>query len=99
MEIPFEEYEQIDVKDSLDRKQDILEEILGEFANGEGSEKAKFTFRDDNYSQRTYVHQQGISVLRIANNKKVKWEENSRPKRWTIIPRAWSSSTTAKTVR
>ena len=80
LEIPFEEYEQIDVKDSLDRKQDILEEILGEFANGEGPEKAKFTFRDDNYSQRTYVHQQGISVLRIANNKKVTWEENFETK-------------------
>ena len=33
MEIPFEEFQKIDVQDSLDRKQDLTSEVLGDKNN------------------------------------------------------------------
>lgn len=75
-EIPFGEFEKIDVQDSLRRKQEILDSILDGFTNGDGGKKICFSCDGDDYSQRMYLHQQGIYVMRIANNKTMKIEQN-----------------------
>lgn len=76
IEIPFEDFEQIDVQDSINRKQEILSGILDEFANDSKQDRKPFSFNGDDYSQRTYIHRDGITVMRIANNKKMKIEQD-----------------------
>lgn len=61
MEIPFEDFQKIDVQDSLDRKQELTGDILDE-------EKLKFKFNSVEYAHKTYIGQNGIYVLRIANS-------------------------------
>ena len=61
MEIPFEEFQKIDVQDSLDRKQELTSEVL------DNNEKLKFKFNTVEYAHKMYIGQNGIYVLRIAN--------------------------------
>ena len=72
MEIPFEEFQKIDVKDSLDRKQELTSEVL------DNNEKLKFKFNTVEYAHKMYIGQNGIYVLRIANtgHKPAKVENN-----------------------
>lgn len=62
MELPFEEFQQINVQDSLDRKQELMGKILDD------TEKLKFDFNGTEYEYKTYIRQGGIYVFRIANN-------------------------------
>ena len=61
-EIPFEEFEQIDVQESLDRKQELTGKIL------DNEERLKFEFNDTEYEHETYISKSGIYMFRIANN-------------------------------
>lgn len=72
MEIPFEEFQKIDVQDSLDRKQELTSEVL------DNNEKLKFKFNTVEYVHKMYIGQNGIYVLRIANtgHKPAKVENN-----------------------
>ena len=76
LEIPFENFEQVNVQDSINRKQEILHNILDEFADNSKKDRKPFRFNGDDYSQRTYIHRDGITVMRIANNKKMKIEQD-----------------------
>ena len=72
-----EEFESIDVNQSLEQKQEILGAILDEFATAKGDEQdMRFEFNGETFSQRSYLHRDGIYVLRIANNKKTRVEQN-----------------------
>lgn len=62
MQIPFEEFQTIDVQNSLDRKQDLTSEVLDDKNN------LKFEFNDKEYAHKMYMRQDGIYVLRIANS-------------------------------
>lgn len=72
MEIPFEEFQKIDVQDSLDRKQELTSEVL------DNNEKLKFKFNTVEYAHKMYIGKNGIYVLRIANtgHKPAKVENN-----------------------
>lgn len=72
MEIPFEEFQKIDVQNSLERKQDLTNEVLDD------KEKLKFKFTTIEYAHKMYIGQNGIYVLRIANtgHKPAKVETN-----------------------
>lgn len=72
MEIPFEEFQKIDVQDSLERKQELTSEVL------DNNEKLKFKFNTVEYAHKMYIGQNGIYVLRIANtgHKPAKVENN-----------------------
>lgn len=61
-ELPFEEFEAVDVQDSLNRKQELLGNVLMDDKN------LKFMFNDVEYEHKTYIQQGGIFVFRIANN-------------------------------
>lgn len=62
MELPFEEFQQINVQESLDRKQELTDEFLS------GDENLKFELNGIEYEYKTYIRQGGIYVFRIANN-------------------------------
>lgn len=49
MQIQFEEFQKIDVQDSLDRKQDLTSEVLGDKNN------LKFEFNDKEYAHKMYI--------------------------------------------
>lgn len=72
LEIPFEEFQAIDVQDSLDHKQELTGAYLDD------QEKLKFEFNGMEYDHKTYIQQGGIYVIRIANNghKPAKVENN-----------------------
>ena len=61
MDIPFEEFQKINVQDSLDKKQDLTREILDD------NEHLKFTFNAVEYAHKMYIGRDGIYALRIAN--------------------------------
>lgn len=63
MEIPFEEFQQIDVQDSLERKQDLTGEILDD------TKKLKFKFNDVEFAHKMCIGQNGVYVFRIANSR------------------------------
>lgn len=77
-DITREEFEGIDVNKSFKQKQELLGAILDEFAaDSKGDEsKLRFEYNGEAFSQRTYLHRDGIYVLRIANNKKTKVEQD-----------------------
>ena len=60
-DIPFKEFQKIDVQDSLDRKQDLTNDVLSD------NKKLKFKFNNVVYAHKMYIEQDGIYVLRIAN--------------------------------
>ncbi len=62
MGLPYEEFQQINVQDSIDRKQEITGKILDD------TEKLKFDYNGIEYEYKTYIKQGGIYVFRIANN-------------------------------
>ena len=70
MDIPFEEFQKINVQDSLDKKQDLTREILDD------NEHLKFTFNAVEYAHKMYIGRDGIYALRIANtvHKPTKYE-------------------------
>lgn len=70
-----EEFESIDVNKKIEQKQELLGKILDKYADS-GEQQEQFEFNGEVYSQRTYLHRDGIYVLRIANNKKTRVEQN-----------------------
>lgn len=62
LDIPFEDFQKINVQDSLDRKQDLTSEILDD------NKKLKFKFNTIEYAHKMYIGQNGIYVLCIANS-------------------------------
>ena len=60
-DIPFKEFQKIDVQDSLDRKQDLTNDVLSD------NKRLKFKFNNVVYAHKMYIEQDGIYVLRIAN--------------------------------
>lgn len=70
-----EEFESIDVNKKIEQKQELLGKILDEYADS-GEQQELFEFNGEGFSQRTYLHRDGIYVLRIANNKKTRVEQN-----------------------
>lgn len=61
-ELPFEEFDAVDVKDSLAHKQDILGAFL------DNCDALKFKYEGAEFAHMNYIHQQGVYVFRIANN-------------------------------
>lgn len=62
LDIPFEEFQRIDVKDSLDRKQDLTGEVLDD------NKELKFEFNGIEYAHKMYIGRNGVYVFRIANS-------------------------------
>lgn len=62
LDIPFEEFEAVDIQASLDRKQDFTDNCLN------NDFQLQFGFGDVHYAHKTYIHQNGIYVFRIANS-------------------------------
>lgn len=60
--LPFEEFSEIDVHQSLDKKQEITDGILA------NEEKLNFEFDGAEYEHEVYIKEGGIYVFRIANN-------------------------------
>ncbi len=61
MEIPFEEFQQIDVQGSLVRKQELTADVLG------AGDRLKFMYNDVEYAHKMCLNRGGIYVLRVAN--------------------------------
>ncbi len=62
LDIPFEEFKAIDVKESLARKQELMNLCF----SGEG--RPAFGFNGIEYAHKTYIQRDGIYVMRIANS-------------------------------
>ena len=60
--LPFEEFGEIDVHQSLDKKQEITDGILA------NEEKLNFEFDKAEFQHEVYIKEGGIYVFRIANN-------------------------------
>lgn len=73
-EIPLEEFQEIDVQDSVERKQELLGKIL------DGGNILRFEFKGILYEHKTYIRRDGIYLFRIANNghRPVKVEKDFR---------------------
>lgn len=62
LDLPFEEFESINIQSSLDRKQELTDICL------DNESHLEFGFDETVYAHKTYIHQDGIYVFRIANN-------------------------------
>ena len=72
-----DEFKTVDVKDSINRKQEILANILDDFASQSSGENTQhFTYGNDDFYHKVYIQRGGIYVMRIANNKQTKMERN-----------------------
>ena len=60
--LPFEEFDEMDVHQSLDKKQEITDDILT------NKEKLKFEYDKAEFEHEVYIKEGGIYVFRIANN-------------------------------
>ena len=69
-DIPFKEFQKIDVQDSFDRKQDLTNDVLSD------NKRLKFKFNNVVYAHKMYIGRDGIYALRIANtvHKPTKYE-------------------------
>lgn len=68
--LPFEDFEEVDVNESLAHKQDIFGDIADDDAH------LNFANKKGAYGHRTYLNQGGIIVMRIANNKRMRVEKD-----------------------
>lgn len=74
MGLPLEEFQAVNVQESLDKKQELLESVLNDFACEKDEQKKYYQFDGEFFRYRSFINQGDIYVMRIANNKKTKLE-------------------------
>ena len=74
MGLPLEEFQAVNVQESLDKKQELLGSVLNDFACEKDEQKKYFQFDGEFFRYRSFINQGDIYVMRIANNKKTKLE-------------------------
>lgn len=74
MGLPLEEFQAVNVQESLDKKQELLGSVLNDFACEKDEQKKYYQFDGEFFRYRLFINQGDIYVMRIANNKKTKLE-------------------------
>lgn len=74
MGLPLEEFQAVNVQESLDKKQEFLGSVLNDFACEKDEQKKYYQFDGETFKYRSFINQGDIYVMRIANNKKTKLE-------------------------
>lgn len=74
MGLPLEEFQAVNVQESLDKKQELLGSVLNDFACEKDEQKKYYQFDGEFFRYRSFINQGDIYVMRIANNKKTKFE-------------------------
>lgn len=74
MGLPLEEFQAVNVQESLDKKQELLGSVLNDFACEKDEQKEYYQFDGEFFRYRSFINQGDIYVMRIANNKKTKLE-------------------------
>lgn len=74
MGLPLEEFQAVNVQESLDKKQKLLGSVLNDFACEKDEQKKYYQFDGEFFRYRSFINQGDIYVMRIANNKKTKLE-------------------------
>lgn len=74
MGLPLEEFQAVNVQESLDKKQELLGSVLNDFACEKDEQKKYYQFDGEFFRYRSFINQGDIYVMRIANNKKTKLE-------------------------
>lgn len=74
MGLPLEEFQAVNVQESLDKKQELLGSVLNDFACEKDEPKKYYQFDGEAFKYRSFINQGDIYVMRIANNKKTKLE-------------------------
>lgn len=76
MGLPLEEFQAVNVQESLDKKQELLGSVLNDFACEKDEQKKYYQFDGEFFRYRSFINQGDIYVIRIANNKKAKLESD-----------------------
>ena len=74
MGLPLEEFQAVNVQESLDKKQELLGSVLNDFACEKDEQKKYYQFDGEFFRYRSFINQGDIYVMRIVNNKKTKLE-------------------------
>lgn len=74
MGLPLEEFQAVNVQESLDKKQELLGSVLNDFVCEKDEPKKYYQFDGEAFKYRSFINQGDIYVMRIANNKKTKLE-------------------------
>lgn len=74
MGLPLEDFQAVNVQESLDKKQELLGSVLNDFACEKDEPKKYYQFDGETFKYRSFINQGDIYVMRIANNKKTKLE-------------------------
>lgn len=74
MGLPLEEFQAVNVQESLDKKQELLGSVLNDFACEKDEPKKYYQCDGETFKYRSFINQGDIYVMRIANNKKTKLE-------------------------
>lgn len=73
-ELPAEEFQAVNIQDSIDHKQELLGSVLNDFACEQDEQNKYYQFNGETFKYRSFINQGDIYVIRIANNKKTKLE-------------------------
>lgn len=76
MGLPLEEFQAVNVQESLDKKQELLGSVLNDFACEKNEQEKYYQFNGEKFKYRSFINQGDIYVIRIANNKKAKLESD-----------------------
>ena len=72
--LPAEEFQAVNIQDSIDHKQELLGSVLNDFACEQDEQNKYYKFNGETFKYRSFINQGDIYVIRIANNKKTKLE-------------------------
>ena len=72
--LPAEEFQAVNIQDSIDHKQELLGSVLNDFAYEQDEQNKYYKFNGETFKYRSFINQGDIYVIRIANNKKTKLE-------------------------
>lgn len=72
--LPAEEFQAVNIQDSIDHKQELLGSVLNDFACEQDEQNKYYQFNGETFKYRSFINQGDIYVIRIANNKKTKLE-------------------------
>ena len=72
--LPAEEFQAVNIQDSIDHKQELLGSVLNDFACEQDEQNKYYNFNGATFKYRSFINQGDIYVTRIANNKKTKLE-------------------------
>ena len=72
--LPLEEFQAVNVQESLDKKQELLGSVLNNLAWEKDEQKKYYQFDRETFKYRSFINQSDIYAIRIANNKKAKLE-------------------------